>query len=89
MTKVGKDFYDYFYQDYSALSSQYSFIINKKEKPYFGRSSIISIVVDDNLIYEFMSQPNEEFLRSAVKTTLQNVSQFAIQRKLLFRYDKY
>lgn len=89
MTKVGKDFYDYFYQDYSALSSQYSFIINIKEKPYFGRSSIISIVVDDNLIYEFMSQPNEEFLRSAVKTTLQNVSQFAIQRKLLYRYDKY
>lgn len=85
ITKIGKDFYDYFYQDYAASSSQYSFIINIKEKPYFGRSSIITVEVDDKTIYEFVSQPDEEFLKSAVKITLQNLNQFAIQRKLLFK----
>jgi len=89
ITKIGKDFYDYFYQDYSTSGSQYSFIINIKEKPYFGRSSIITVEVDDRTIYEFMSQPDEDFLKSAVKSTLQNINQFAIQRKLLFKNGRF
>ncbi|MFA5297791.1 MAG: curli-like amyloid fiber formation chaperone CsgH [Lutibacter sp.] len=85
ITKIGKDFYDYFYQDYSTSGSQYPFIITIKEKPYFGRGSIITVEVDDKTIYEFVGQPDEEFLKSAVRTTLQNINQFAIQRKLLYK----
>lgn len=89
ITKIGKDFYDYFYQEYSTSGSKYSFVINIKEKPYFGRSSIITIKVDDNKVYEFMSQPDEEFLKSAVKASLINVKQYAFQQKLLFKKSKY
>ncbi len=89
ITKIGKDFYDYFYQDYSTSGSKYSFIINIKEKPYFGRSSIITVKVDDNIVHEFMSQPDEEFLKSKAKITLRNLNQYAIQRKVLFTKVKY
>lgn len=88
ITKMGKDFHDYFYQAYLTSGIKYPFIINIKEKPYLGRNSIVSVEVDDRKLYEFMTRPDEEFLKSAVKQTLQNVSQYAKQRKLLFRNSR-
>ncbi|SNR73932.1 Curli assembly protein CsgE [Lutibacter agarilyticus] len=88
ITKMGKDFHDYFYQAYITSGIKYPFIINIKEKPYLGRNSIVSIEVDDRKIYEFMPRPDEEFLKSAVKQTLQNINQYAKQRKLLLRNSR-
>lgn len=88
ITKMGKDFHDYFYQGYRASGVQHPFIIILKEKPYFGRSSVITVEVDDRKIFEFMSKPDEEFLRSAVRQSLQNLNQYARQRKLLYKNNK-
>ena len=88
ITKMGKDFHDYFYQAYITSGIKYPFIIYIKEKPYLGRNSFVSIEVDDRKIYEFMTRPDEEFLKSAVNQTLQNVSQYAKQRKLLLRNSR-
>ncbi|WP_372746873.1 CsgE family curli-type amyloid fiber assembly protein [Lutibacter sp.] len=88
ITKIGKDFYDYFYQDYLTSGSKYPFIIYISEKPYYGRSSIITIMIDDRTIYEFMTQPDEEFLKSEVKTSLQYIYQYSRQRKMLFKSNK-
>lgn len=88
ITKIGKDFHDYFYQDYSNSGNQYPFVINIKEKPYFGRSSIITIEIEDQNIFEFITKPDEEFLRDAVKSALQNINQFAIKRKLLYKNSR-
>lgn len=85
LTKIGKDFHDYFYQEYLTSGSLFPFIITIKEKPYFGTSSIISVEVDDQLLFEFMSKPDEEYLKSGVKASLQNLSQYSKQRKMLFR----
>lgn len=88
ITKIGKDFHDYFYQEYSNSGNQYPFIINIKEKPYFGRSSIITIEIEDQNIFEFLTKPDEEFLREAVKVSLQNINQYSIQRKLLYKNSR-
>ena len=88
ITKIGKDFHDYFYQDYLNSGTQYPFIITISEKPYFATSSIISVKVDDRIIHEFISKPDEEFLKSNVKITLQNLSQYSKQRKMLFRNSR-
>jgi hypothetical protein len=88
ITKIGKDFHDYFYQEYSNSGNQYPFVINIKEKPYFGRSSIITIEIEDRNIFEFFSKPDEEYLRSAVRAALQNINQYAIQRKLLYKNSR-
>ena len=88
ITKMGKDFHDYFYQAYLTSGIKYPFIIYIKEKPYLGRNSIVSVEVDDRKIYEFMARPDEEFLKSAVKQTLQNIRQYAKQRKLLLRNSR-
>jgi Curli assembly protein CsgE len=88
ITKVGKDFHDYFYQAYLVSGNKHPFIINIKEKPYFGYSSIISIEVDDTLIYEFFSKPDEDYLRSSVNSALQKINQYAKQRKMLFKNSR-
>ena len=88
ITKIGKDFHDYFYQEYSNSGSQYPFVINIKEKPYFGRSSIITVEIEGQNVYQFLSKPDEDFLRSSVKSALEIISQFAIQRKLLYKNNR-
>lgn len=88
ITKMGKDFHDYFYQGYRASGVQHPFIIVLKEKPYFGRSSIVTVEVEDRKIFEFMTKPDEEFLKSAVRQSLQNLNQYARQRKLLYKNNR-
>lgn len=88
ITKVGKDFHDYFYQTYSTSGNQYPFIITIKEKPYFGRSSILTIEAEDRVLFEFMSKPDEDYLKSAVNTSLQNIYQYSKQRKMLFKNSR-
>jgi hypothetical protein len=88
LTKIGKDFHDYFYQEYLTSATQYPFIITIKEKPYFATSSIITVEVEDQVMFEFMSKPDEEYLKSGVKASLQNLSQYAKQREMLFRYSR-
>ena len=84
ITIIGKDFHDLFYQAYSSSGSSYPFIITLKEKPYYGRSSILTIEADNSKIYEFMTKPNEDFLKASVRTTLQKLSQYSKQRELLY-----
>ena len=88
ITPTGKNFYDYFYQAYLVSGNQHPFIINVKEKPYFGYSSIISIEVDEKKIYELFAKPDEEYLKSAVKDALNKINQYARQRKMLFRNSR-
>jgi len=88
ITKIGKDFFDYFYQSYNSSGVKYPFIITIKEKPYFGRSSIISVEVDDRKLIEFNSKPDEDFLRSYVRQTLQKLNMYSKQRKLLYKNSR-
>ncbi|MGV6845381.1 MAG: CsgE family curli-type amyloid fiber assembly protein [Lutibacter sp.] len=88
ITKIGKDFYDYFYQAYLVSGTKYGFIIKINERPYFGRSSIITVKVKDFTIYEFFSRPNEDYLKERVKITLQRLSLFNKQQKLLYNSHK-
>ncbi len=89
LTKVGKDFYDFFYQMYSTSGSQYPFIINIKEKPYFGRSTIIIVEVDDKKIIEFYTKPDLDYLKSTASATLQKLAIYAQQRKILFSNTRF
>lgn len=87
-TKIGKDFYDFFYQEYLLSNRKYPFIIKIKEKPSFARSSILSLEVEDYKIYEFFAKPDEEYLKSNVKIVLQRIGNFAKRREQLRKINK-
>lgn len=87
-TKLGKDFYDYFYQAYTTSGSQYPFVINITEKPSIGRGSQVSIDVDDTIVFEFMTKPDDEFIQSAANEALKYIYNYSFQRKLLYKNKK-
>ena len=88
LTKIGKDFHDYFYQSYTGSGKKHPFIININEKPYFGRSSVISIVVEDKKLMEFYADPKEEILKAKASEALQIINSYALQRKLYNQNNK-
>lgn len=85
ITKTGKDFFDFFYQDYLLSGKKYPFIIKIKEKPAMGRSSIIYVEVDDSKIHEFYSRPEEEYLKNNVKTVLKRIYLYNKRRSMLYK----
>lgn len=87
-TKLGKDFYDYFYQKYMTSGLKYPFIINISEAPSMGRGSKISIDVDDRIIFEFMTRPSDEYIQLAVDQALRYIYSYSAQRKLLYKNKK-
>ena len=62
-TKLGNDFYDLFYNEYSKLKLNSSKIISVQEELTFGRTTKISINVDSEVIEEFIAKPDEDFLK--------------------------
>jgi len=84
MTKLGKDFYDYFNQISQLNNINYPFIIIIDEKPSVGgRNSEVSIKVNDEILYLFRTQPNEEYLYNNALEANRKIYKYHIKRKLL------
>ncbi|HRB72406.1 MAG TPA: CsgE family curli-type amyloid fiber assembly protein, partial [Flavobacterium sp.] len=61
-TKFGKEFYDYFYGKYQEKKLNARKIVKIEEELSFGRTTRIRVVIDNDLINEFVSRPDEDFL---------------------------
>ncbi len=84
MTKLGKDFYDYFNQVNQLNGIQYPFIILIDEKPSIGgRNSEINIIINDKTIYKFRTQPKEKFLYHQAKEANKYIYKYHLKQKLL------
>ena len=76
-TKIGKDFYDIFYQKYNQSGAKYAFVINILEKPFIGgRGALVSVEIDDKKIFEFQARPDEEMLQKAADYTLKRIENY-------------
>jgi hypothetical protein len=62
-TKLGNDFYDFFYAQYSKLRVHTTKIVTVQEELTFGRTTKIAILIDGEIIQEFISRPEEDFLK--------------------------
>ncbi len=84
MTKLGKDFYDYFSQVNRLNNIQYPFNMIINEKPALGgRNSEVNITVDDELVYQFRTYPNDEFLYNQAKQANLKIYNYYVKRKTL------
>lgn len=88
-TKIGKDFYDSFYLEYSKLPKKISNAITITELPTMGRGSQISIETDDKTLYSFIANPNEEYLTEQANLSMKIILDYYRKKSLLkneFRY---
>lgn len=75
-TKMGKDFYDsfyYLYRDYNLNAKQ---IVKINEELSFGRNTKIIIMVENEVIFEFLARPDEEFLMAMAKNVIYETYQY-------------
>jgi hypothetical protein len=85
-TKMGKDFYDYFYYEYNEKNINSAKIVTVIEELSFGRNTKISISIENVVIYEFLTRPDEEFLVAVAK---ESVNATFLYLKNLERQSKY
>ncbi len=88
-TKTGKDFYDLFYLEYSKLPQKLNSPVTINELPTMGRGSQIVIEVDDKTIYNFIANPNEEYLAEQANMTMKFLMEYTYKKSLIkneFRY---
>ncbi|WP_262487895.1 curli production assembly/transport protein CsgE [Flavobacterium frigoris] len=63
-TKMGKDFYDLYYYRYNDNKINARKIVTISEEFSFARNTKIIISIDNEVIYEFLAKPDEEFLKN-------------------------
>ncbi len=87
-TKPGRDFYDYYYQDYLSSQIKFPFIVRISEKPGRGRSSQISVIVEDRVLYRFMTRPSDEYIQMNAERAFAYTYSYYTKRAFLFLSNK-
>lgn len=72
-TKPGKDFYEFFYNAYNQNQINGSKVVGVFEQLSFGRSTIIQVKIDDQLIHEFLAKPDIEYLEEMSDIAIRKV----------------
>ncbi|MCB0465907.1 MAG: hypothetical protein KDC78_09605 [Aequorivita sp.] len=70
LTKAGRDFYKYFYSEYYNQQINTKKNIFIEEVPGKFRNTRISVKIDDQLLWQFFSQPKKSYLQSMATTAL-------------------
>ncbi|WP_108867969.1 CsgE family curli-type amyloid fiber assembly protein [Aquimarina aquimarini] len=75
-TKPGRDFYEFFFNMYSNNQINGSKVVGVYEKLSFGRSTIIQVKIEDNVIHEFIGKPDLEYLEHMSKISIRKVYKY-------------
>ncbi|WP_426064709.1 CsgE family curli-type amyloid fiber assembly protein [Flavobacterium sp. DSP2-3-1] len=69
-TKVGKDFYDLYYYLYNDYKINAGKIVTLNEEFSFARNTKIIISIDNEVVYEFLAKPDEEYLNEMAQQSI-------------------
>ena len=78
ITKVGRDFYDEFYTNWSNPTQITDFSITIKEMPMPGVGTQITVLIDDYEILKQFIRPNQEMIEMLSEYTVGLASQFLL-----------
>lgn len=73
ITKIGRDFYRMFFSEFynKGITTDNNILI--EEVPGRSRNTMISVMVEDQLVWRFFSQPRKEFLQQMVQESMSRV----------------
>ena len=89
ITKLGRDFYRYFYADYYNREIQAAVNIYIDEVPGRGRTTLVSVKVGEQLVWQFLSQPKKEFLKKMAELAMQRTIMQLQRLQQQEAYTKY
>jgi hypothetical protein len=89
MTKTGRDFYERLNSLYRLNGINFPMMMIVEEKPLLGGiNSEIKVWVDDHIIFQFNSQPDEDFLELAVQAAYRKLLQYHKERQKLLKQER-
>jgi hypothetical protein len=68
-TKLGNDFYELFYKEYSKLKLKTNSIVVVQEELTFGRTTKLIVNINGEIINEFISKPDEDYMKYMAEST--------------------
>jgi curli production assembly/transport component CsgE len=75
-TKIGRDFYEYFYSNWTAPGGVREYTIVISEKPLPQRGTQVTVTVNDLDVYQAFLQPRLEVIEENVFAALQRTGMF-------------
>jgi curli production assembly/transport component CsgE len=69
-TKAGKDFYDLFYSKWEAPENAKDYTITISEKPFRLTSTIITVSINDNYVYQSFLQPRLDIIEATTEDAI-------------------
>lgn len=75
-TKFGKDFYDFFYFYYTYNKVNGDKVVKIDEMRSFRRNTKITISIEEEVVFEFFTRPDNEFLEEMSKTAIRQVFKY-------------
>ncbi|WP_051190400.1 curli-like amyloid fiber formation chaperone CsgH [Kaistella palustris] len=88
-TRIGQMFYESFFKKYNQIPKKYTGTITVAEMPTIGRSSRITVSIDDQIIYAFMSKPDEDAAEQEAERALAYLAQYEQRNALRDKEFKY
>lgn len=85
-TKIGKDFYDLFFYRYHDYKLNAKKIVVLTEEYSFARNTKIVITIENEIVYEFLTRPDEEYLTEMAE---QSIYATYLHLKNLEKQNKY
>lgn len=82
-SKVGKDFYDMFYMNYSQIPDKSNSAVTISELPVRGTSGQINVEIEEKVVYSFMTNPSEDYLKEQLVATLKYIKDFNAKKNLI------
>jgi|SRR5690606_9360490 len=88
-TRMGQLFYEAFFKKYNQIPEKHEGTIIITEIPSFGRNSRITITIEDQIIYTFLSKPDEEAMEAEANSTIRYLADYTARQRLRDREFKY
>ncbi len=88
-TRLGQLFYETFFKKYNQLPKKFAGTITISEMPSIGRSTRITIIQYDQILYSFFSKPDEELMESEASKTLSILQEYDKRNSVRKKEFKY
>jgi curli production assembly/transport component CsgE len=67
LTKLGRDFYDVFFRVWQAPRDAINFTVAVQEQPAPGIGTVVTVTVNDELVFQTRLQPQPEVIEAAAR----------------------
>lgn len=75
-TKIGKDFYDLFYNSWQAPQGAKNYTITISEKPFRLSSTQIVVSINENPVYQAILQPRQDIVEALSMDAIANTQSY-------------